>query len=102
MDLDNADLHDGEVPSWLPQRFAGITLENDIYFRPGEYNPSTVEGLAALGHELVHVGQFRNGLNRVKYILASLRGYDRNPYEKPAYDKQRVILAHLKKACPQH
>jgi hypothetical protein len=29
---------------------------------PGEYNSKTVGGLALLGHELVHVGQWRKGI----------------------------------------
>src|SRR2546423_4895107 len=71
IDLDNADLHDGQVPRWLGKRFEGITLHNDIYFRPGVYDPSTPEGIAVLGHELIHVGQFRNGLSIARYIWAS-------------------------------
>jgi len=103
IDLDNADLHDGKVPWWLGKEFEGITLENDIYFRPGVYDSSTVEGLAVLGHELVHVGQYRQGMTRVKYLLASTKGYDKNPYEKPAYAKQDEISKSLTKdkCCPK-
>jgi RHS repeat-associated protein len=57
-DLDNADLHDGEVPWYLGSNFIAVTRGNDIYFRPGVYDPSISEGLALLGHELVHVGQY--------------------------------------------
>ena len=32
VDLDNADLHDGEVPGYLSKDMAGITRGNDIYF----------------------------------------------------------------------
>jgi hypothetical protein len=32
VDLDNADLHDGEVPGYLRKDMAGITRGNDIYF----------------------------------------------------------------------
>ena len=35
VDLDNADLHDGEVPWYLGKDFEGITRGNNIYFRPG-------------------------------------------------------------------
>ena len=100
VDLDNADLHDGQVPWWLGKRFEGVTLHNDIYFRPGVYNPSTPAGIAVLGHELVHVGQFRKGLSVARYIWASMKGYDKNPYEKPAYEKQAEIEDTLpKKKC---
>jgi hypothetical protein len=75
----------------VSEDFEGITRGNDIYFRPGVYDPTTVEGLAKLGHELVHVGQYRNGLTWAKYVWASRHSYDKNPYEKPAYDKQDEI-----------
>jgi RHS repeat-associated protein len=94
IDLDKADLHPGEVPWYfhlVSKDFEGITRGNDIYFRPGVYDPTTVEGLAKLGHELVHVGQYRNGLTWAKYLWASRHSYDKNPYEKPAYDKQDEI-----------
>jgi RHS repeat-associated protein len=97
VDLDNADLHDGKVPWWLRKKYEGVTVHNDIYFRPGVYNSSTPAGLALLGHELVHVGQFRNGLTLVQYLWASRRGYNNNPYEKPAYDKQDEITNNLRK-----
>lgn len=33
----------------------------EIYIRPGEYDETTIDGIALLGHELVHVGQYRTG-----------------------------------------
>ena len=59
VDLDNADLHDGQVPWYLGNDFDGITRGNDIYFRAGYYDENTAAGIALLGHELVHVGQYR-------------------------------------------
>jgi len=105
IDLDKADLHDGEVPWYLGKDYDGITRGNDIYFRPDVYDPSTIDGLAVLGHELVHVGRYRNGLTWLKYLLASRHGYDKNPYEKPAYDKQDEIKNGMTKekcgGCPK-
>jgi hypothetical protein len=95
IDLDAAELCDGNVPKWLGRRYIGVTLENRIYLRPGVYNSGSVKGLAVLGHELVHVGQYRTGMNRLKYLWASRRGYGRNPYEAPAYAKEREILETL-------
>ena len=66
-DLDNADIHDGDVPWWFKlasKRYRAVTVGNDVYFRPGVYDPTTVDGLAHLAHELVHVGQYRNGMTR--------------------------------------
>ena len=94
VDLDKADVHPGKVPWYfhmVSKDFEGITRGNDIYFRPNVYDPSTIEGLAKLGHELVHVGQYRNGMTWSKYLWASRHSYDKNPYEKPAYDKQDEI-----------
>ena len=95
--MDNADLHeDGKVPWWFKNKDAtAVTDHNNIYFRYGEYDPTTVEGLAELGHELVHVGQYRRGeLTKLKYLMEAARhGSDRkNKYEKPAYDLEDEIL----------
>jgi len=96
-DLDNADLHDGEVPSYLAKDMAGITRGNDIYFRPGAYDPTTVGGMAILGHELVHVGQYRNGMTWLSYGVESIRnGYEKNKYEVPAYQMTSRIMNELK------
>jgi hypothetical protein len=40
-------------------------------------------GLSLLGHGLIHVGQYRNGMTWLKYLAASRHGYDKNPYEIP-------------------
>jgi hypothetical protein len=103
IDLDNADLHDGQVSFWLGKRFAGVTINNNIYFRPGVYDSSTVNGLAILGHELVHVGQYRGGMTLLDYVWASRHGYDNNPYEAPAYEKEAKIKGRLSKdkCCPK-
>lgn len=99
IDLDKANLHDDGVPWYLGKGYNGITRGNNIYFRPGAYDPSTVGGLALLGHELVHVGQYRNGLTWLKYLKASRHGYDKNKYEPPADAKQAEIGNGLKDAC---
>ncbi|WP_051979009.1 RHS repeat-associated core domain-containing protein [Edaphobacter aggregans] len=109
VDLDNADVHPGKVPwyfHFVSEDYEGITRGNDVYFRPGVYDPSTVEGIAKLGHELVHVGQYRNGMTWPAYAWASRRGYDpNNRYEKPAYDKQDEIENTMRKekcgGCPK-
>ena len=38
-----------------------FTRGSDIYFAPGQYNPSSVQGQQILGHELAHVVQQRQG-----------------------------------------
>jgi uncharacterized protein RhaS with RHS repeats len=94
-DLDNADLHDGEVPWWLGKQYIGVTIGNDIYFRSGIYDPSTPEGVALLGHELVHVDQYRAGMTISKYVWSTRHGYENSPYEKSAYAEQDEIQKNL-------
>jgi hypothetical protein len=98
VDLGNADVHDGEVPWYLGKDYDGITRGNDIYFRPGVYDGNTATGIALLGHELIHVGQYRNGMNWISYTWSTRNGYAESPYEQEAYAKQRQILMELTKA----
>ena len=91
IDLDNADLHDGKQPWWLPDKKHNIavTVKNDIYIRKGEYDPTTPEGLGLLAHELYHVGQYRKKeMSRFSYLREAVRhgGGKDNKYEKPAYE----------------
>ena len=92
IDLNNARVFESKVPRWLRKKYIAVTLENRIYMRPGVYTSGNVRGLGVLGHELVHVGQYRAGMTRLKYLWASRRGYARNPYEAAAYAKEKEIL----------
>jgi len=38
-------------------------------------------GVELLGHELMHVAQYMQGMNLLKYIWASRYGYRKNHYE---------------------
>jgi RHS repeat-associated protein len=96
-DLDNADITEGKVPWYTPEDKIGITRGKKIYFRAGAYNAATRGGIALLGHELVHVGQYRAGMNWLKYLWASRRGYDNNKYEIPADAKEQEILDDMAK-----
>jgi RHS repeat-associated protein len=95
VDLNKANLHDGEVPGYLGKSYDGITRGNDIYFRPGVYDSKSSAGIALLGHELVHVGQYRNGMNWIIYIWSTRNGYGRSKYEKDAYATQAHIESDL-------
>ena len=98
IDLEHAQVHEGRVPWYLPKRFVGITRGNDIYFRAHAYNPGTAQGVALLGHEMVHVGQYRLGMTAIKYLWSSRKGYStETKYERPAYALERKILRDL--AC---
>lgn len=89
--LDAARIHEGVVPNWLRRGMSGITLETDIYFREGVYIPGTAGGVEILGHELVHVQDFLDGMSYFDYIWASRYGYQKNPYEIEAYRKGAEI-----------
>ncbi len=83
--LDSARVFDGRVPFWLRPDMQGVTLGPRIYLRPGAYDPNSADGIELLGHELVHVRQYREGMTVLRYLWASRRGYRRNPYEVEAY-----------------
>ena len=91
-DLDNADVHVGEVPIYTPRNMQGITRGNDIYFRDPNKTFCTPSDLADLGHELVHVGQYRWGMTWASYLYSSRHGYDpEGEYEKRPYEFGRRI-----------
>jgi len=95
VDLDSADLHDGEVPGYLRDEYAGITRGNNIYFRPGIYNTKSPDGLALLAHELTHVGQYREGMSWIGYLWSTRNGYKESKYEKPAFASENRVLNDL-------
>jgi RHS repeat-associated protein len=91
-DLDNANLRDGDPPKWLRKDKDAVTIGNDIRTKK-KFDESNAGDLGLLGHELVHVGQFRNGMTVGDYIWESMKngtGTD-NKFENPAYEKQREI-----------
>jgi RHS repeat-associated protein len=97
--LNSAVMHQDTVPWYTPSDALGITVGNDIYFRPGVYDPAypvAAAGIGILGHELVHVVQYSAGMTRASYLW-SLRnapvvgGYRNTLYERPAYAVQDII-----------
>lgn len=91
-DLESARIHDGVVPCYLPRRYIGIARGNHVYFRPGTFASHTAKGLALLGHELVHVGQYRRGATWLSFLLSYARhGYRNSPLEVAARHVQERI-----------
>jgi RHS repeat-associated protein len=101
-DLDKADIREKWPPKafkflpipLLPKEVEALTIGNTIFMRPGRYDPAIVKGLALLGHELFHVGQFRTKvLTKAKYIDELLKhgAGPENKYEAPAWDKEAAI-----------
>jgi hypothetical protein len=99
VDLQRAILHLDHVPWYLPRRFSGIARGRHVYFRPGVYREGTVEGLALLGHELIHVSQYRNGMTALSYLYSVIAGYRNSRYERVAYAVQARILGDLRRAA---
>jgi len=95
-DLDNADVHVGEMPWYTPGWAAGITRGNDIYFRDPNQTFETPEDMALLGHELVHVGQYRKGMTWLSYLWRARHGYDKSPDEEEAYRQGAIMLSGLR------
>lgn len=97
--LDAAVLFDGKVPRWLRRDMVGITLGNRIYLRAGAYVPGTPSGVELLGHELIHVVQYQNGMTYAGYLWASRKGYRKNRYEVEAYSIGARMRADFCSAC---
>jgi hypothetical protein len=95
-DLECARILEGCVPRYLPRRYIGIARGNRIYFRQGAYAAGTAKGLALLGHELVHVGQYRRGATWLSFLLSYARhGYRNSPLELAARETQQRIASDL-------
>jgi len=94
-DLRCAVIHAGRVPWYLPKRFGAVVRGNHIYFRTGTYGDDSPAAIALLGHELTHVGQYRNGMTALSYLCSALRGYGNNRFEKAAFAVQERIFRDL-------
>lgn len=55
-----------------------FTQGNNLYFAPGQYNPTTLQGQQLLGHELAHVVQQRRGRVRNPFGLGVAVVQDRS------------------------
>ncbi|PPD52469.1 MAG: hypothetical protein CTY12_06475 [Methylotenera sp.] len=82
---------DGHTPFWLWPSMCAVVLQQKIYFRAGYYQPSTLQGIALLGHELTHVEQFLQGMTIWHYLWECRHGYVKNRYEVAAYAKGAMI-----------
>lgn len=87
VDLADVRVHIG-IPDWIAEGaehlggvIAGaVTIGNDIYYRSvSDYNPSTVEGLAELGHELTHIQQY-NALGYDVFVTKYIGEYIKNGF----------------------
>jgi hypothetical protein len=115
--LDSIRIHTNGLPSYVPEGMGAYASNNDVYYQPGEYDPRSIAGIAAIGHEVTHALQYRQSGNlrfKAKYLadsaikgalglvipgggtkLASSLSYYGNRFEKEAYAKQKQILNEL-------
>lgn len=63
MSLSDVKIHENSADA-LKNNALAFTKGNNIFFAPGQYNPTSKEGQKLLGHELTHVVQQKQG--RVK------------------------------------
>ncbi len=58
-DFAGVRIHTGPGAAHVTHRFAAeaVTVKDHIFFAPGRFNPSTIEGQRLLAHELTHVMQ---------------------------------------------
>jgi hypothetical protein len=82
-----------KAPFFLPGSFYGITLYNVIYLR--RYNPDDIYCLSMLGHELVHVRQYAEGMTIMSYLRSCKKGYSKSCYEMEAYEMEHQIRKFL-------
>lgn len=101
------------IPWWAAGDPDAVTFRNTIHLREGTYAPNTPGGIALIGHEVLHVQQFRElgiaGFIRryfSEYTAGRLSGL--GPYEayrgisleSSAFDLQERIRADLLRRGP--
>jgi RHS repeat-associated protein len=104
VDLDKAMINIGKTPHYgvlrfpFPKDAVGVTVNYNIFFRKGAYDPGRTQGIALLAHELFHVDQYRTGvMTPFSYVREALRhgsGME-NKYEAPAYEFEQAVERQL-------
>jgi len=103
----------------VPPTMGAITIGDNISFKKGEYNPTTLDGIAFLAHEITHSEQYRavgvgtflqtytvssalvvsNPVGLVASVIAAKQGknlpHDMNAYEQAADAKARKVRNEL-------
>jgi RHS repeat-associated protein len=98
-DLDNTTFYPDSTPWYLQPGYGGITLGNTVHLDAGTYKYGTPAGIAVLGHELAHVGQYRTGSTVFNFAGEGIKGggHDGSSLETPAIDLQKRIYEDLMK-----
>lgn len=78
----------GRIPRWVPGRPAGFAHGWCVHLAPHAPSLDTLEGIALIAHELVHVRQFAElgaWRFRIRYLVEYLRGRLRGLSHDAAY-----------------
>lgn len=57
-DLAQIRIHEG-IPWYVTMDATAYTDGNNIFFKPGAFDPDSLEGIALIGHEVTHSVQFQ-------------------------------------------
>lgn len=107
LDLNSVRVHEG-IPWYVTMDADAYTDRHHIYFAPGKYDPGTPEGIALIGHEVMHCWQyFRHGKWRFRAAYGGCwarklvehrswnYAYFLNPFEVEARAMEQRIYADL-------
>lgn len=97
-DLDRAVLHIGDLPFYadLVITPSALTRDADIFIADPNWTSATPKGIGLIAHELVHVTQYRLGMNWLTYLWSVKSGYASDSvYEAPAYAMQDRVVNDL-------
>ncbi len=107
LDLDRISVQEG-IPWYVPMKAVAYTDRHKIYFAPGSYDPYSIEGIALIGHEIIHMLQYaEHGTWRFRYCYAKAwvlafgrtrsfnAAYCLNPFECAAREMEERIYRDL-------
>jgi RHS repeat-associated protein len=100
VNLNRLKIYTGLPWLWGTSRFGGFTYGYNQYYRAGEFNELTSQGIAGIGHEVTHTDQFRRigtYVLGIRYLYEGLRfGYGNDQFETAAYGMGGNILSDLR------
>lgn len=86
-DLDQIRIFEG-IPFYVTMDATAYTDGNNIFFKPGAFDPDSVEGIALIGHEITHSVQFQTHGKwrfRTRYLTNWGRGFTQHRSFDHAY-----------------
>jgi RHS repeat-associated protein len=97
LDLGAVPFYSGK-PFWVDPRMSAITLDDGVYYDSDAFSGSAI-GLGSIGHELTHVGQWRNDPHFFWHYVGGWfsnlskpgDAYRNIPAEQAAYDMENRI-----------